>query len=65
MLLAGEKDIEGRSLSQIAWGRLKRDKVALAGGYFIIFLIVVAFLAPLIVKITGGPPNDGTRTSST
>ncbi len=57
MLLAGETDIEGRSLSQIAWGRLKRDKVALAGGYFIIFLIVVAFLAPLIVKITGGPPN--------
>lgn len=57
-VLAGEKQIEGRSLTQIAWGRLRRDKVALAGGCFIIFLIVVALLAPLIVKITGGPPNE-------
>lgn len=53
-----EQKIEGRSLSQIAWGRLRRDKVALAGGVFIIFLIAVALLAPLIVKITGGPPNE-------
>jgi peptide/nickel transport system permease protein len=55
---AGEKDIQGRSLSQIAWRRLRRDKVALAGGIFIAFLITVAILAPLIVKITGGPPNE-------
>ena len=57
-MLAGEEQIEGRSLSQIAWGRLRRDKVALAGGVFIIFLVLVAILAPLIVKITGGPPNE-------
>ncbi len=57
VLLAGEDKIEGRSLSQIAWGRLKRDKVALAGGFFIIFLVVVAIFAPFIVKITGGDPN--------
>ena len=50
-------DIQGRSLSQIAWRRLRKDKVALAGGIFIVFLIVVAILAPLITKITGGPPN--------
>jgi peptide/nickel transport system permease protein len=56
-VLVGEKQIEGRSLSQIAWGKLRRDKVALAGGAFIVFLILVAVLAPLIVKITGGPPN--------
>ncbi len=55
---AGEEQIEGRSLSQIAWGRLRRDKVALAGGAFIVFLITVAIFAPLIVKITGGPPNE-------
>jgi peptide/nickel transport system permease protein len=54
---AAEKDIEGRSLSQIAWRRLRRDKVALAGGVFILFLILVAIFAPLIVKITGGDPN--------
>ena len=55
--LAGEQRIQGRSLSQIAWGRLRRDKVALSGGLFIVFLILVAILAPLIVKITGGPPS--------
>jgi peptide/nickel transport system permease protein len=57
-VLSGEKAIEGRSLSQIAWGRLRRDKVALAGGMFIIFLVLVALFAPLIVKVTGGPPNE-------
>ena len=55
-LAAGDK-IEGRSLSQIAWGRLRKDKVALAGGIFIILLVLFAIAAPLIVKITGGPPN--------
>ncbi|MET0838282.1 MAG: ABC transporter permease [Marmoricola sp.] len=42
----------------MAWRRLRRDKVALAGGAFIVFLIVVAILAPLITKITGGPPDE-------
>ena len=28
----GRKQIEGRSLGQIAWTRFKRDKVAVAGG---------------------------------
>jgi peptide/nickel transport system permease protein len=57
-VLVGEEKIQGRSLSQIAWGRLRRDKVALAGGVFILLLIAVALLAPVIVKITGGPPNE-------
>ena len=57
-MLAGEEQIEGRSLSQIAWGRLRRDKVALAGGAFIVLLVTVAIFAPLITKITGGPPNE-------
>ncbi len=50
--------IQGRSLSQIAWRRLRKDKVALAGGVFIVFLIVVAIFAPLITNITGGRPNE-------
>lgn len=50
--------IEGRSLGQIAWRRLKRDKVALAGGFFLIFLILVAIFAPFIVKLLGDPPNE-------
>ena len=57
-LLAGQEKIEGRSLSQIAWRRLRRDKFALAGGFFIVFIVLVAIFAPLIVKITGGDPNE-------
>jgi len=57
-VLQGEKRIEGRSLGQIAWTRLKRDKVALAGGFFVIYLIVVAFAAPLVVGLLGHPPNE-------
>ena len=42
--------IQGRSLGQIAWLRLRRDKVALAGGAFVIFLIVVAIVGPFVVQ---------------
>src|SRR5256885_12625722 len=39
------KAIQGRSLGQIAWMRLKRDKVAMAGGVIIIVLLVIAVTA--------------------
>jgi len=42
--------IEGRSLGQIAWRRLRRDKVAMAGGIFIIFLVLVAVIGPHVVQ---------------
>jgi peptide/nickel transport system permease protein/oligopeptide transport system permease protein len=54
----GKKAIEGRSLGQIAWMRLKRDKVAITGGCVVLFLILVAIFAPLIVKLLGHPPNE-------
>ena len=57
-LIGGGVPIQGRSLGQIAWIRLKRDKVALAGGLIVLFLILVAIFAPLIVKLLGHPPND-------
>ena len=57
-VLAGERRIEGRSLGQIAWMRLKRDKIALTGGFVVVFLIVCAVLAPLIVGLLGHPPNE-------
>ena len=44
------KEIEGRSLGRIAWMRLKRDKVAMAGGIFILFLILVAIFGPYLVQ---------------
>jgi peptide/nickel transport system permease protein len=47
--MAGRK-IEGRSLGQIAWMRLRRDKVALAGGAFVIFLVLVAIFGPYVVQ---------------
>ncbi|MGZ4444143.1 MAG: ABC transporter permease [Nocardioidaceae bacterium] len=50
--------IQGRSLGQIAWRRLKRDKVAIGGGVFLIFLVLVAIFAPVIVHYLGSPPNQ-------
>lgn len=48
--------IEGRSLTRIAWNRLKRDRVAMAGGITVIFLILVAIFSPVIVSTIGHPP---------
>ncbi|MGW6458699.1 ABC transporter permease [Streptomyces sp. NPDC055078] len=52
------KSVEGRSLRQIAWTRLKRDKLALTGGVVVVILILVAIFAPLIVDLLGHPPNQ-------
>lgn len=57
-VLEGAGRIQGRSLGQIAWMRLKRDKVALAGGLFVIFLVVCAIFAPFIVGLLGHDPNE-------
>jgi peptide/nickel transport system permease protein len=56
--VVGGKAIEGRSLGQIAWMRLKRDRVAMAGGVVVVLLILMAVFAPLIVKLFGSPPNE-------
>jgi len=42
--------IEGRSLGQIAWMRLRRDKIAMGSGIFIVFLILVAIIGPHLVQ---------------
>src|ERR1022692_3197570 len=42
--------IEGRSLGQIAWLRLRRDKVAMAGGVVVVLLILVAVVGPHLVQ---------------
>jgi peptide/nickel transport system permease protein len=46
----GSEAIQGRSLGQIAWMRLRRDKVAMAGGVVIILLILVAIVGPYLVQ---------------
>jgi len=58
VLVGAPGRIEGRSLGQIAWMRLKRDKIAMAGGVVVAFLILVAIFAPVIVKILGHPPLE-------
>jgi peptide/nickel transport system permease protein len=53
-----ETAIAGRSLKQIAWRRLKKDKVALAGGCVVILLIVIALLAPVLTRLWGHPIDE-------
>lgn len=55
---ADAKAVQGRSLGRIAWERLKRDKLALTGGIVVLFLIVVALLAPVITSLLGQDPNE-------
>jgi peptide/nickel transport system permease protein len=55
---AGDKAIAGRSLKQIAWRRLKKDRVALGGGIVILLLIFIAFVAPLLMKWFGHPYDE-------
>ena len=58
VLAAGAGRTPGRSLGQIAWLRLRRDKVALAGALVLVLLVLVAVFAPLIVRALGDPPNE-------
>ena len=47
---AGGAAIEGRSLGRIAWLRLRRDKVAMAGLVIVVLLILVAVFGPFFVQ---------------
>jgi peptide/nickel transport system permease protein len=57
-LAAGSARTPGRSLGQIAWLRLRRDKVALGGAVVLALLVLVAIFAPLLVNAFGSPPNE-------
>jgi peptide/nickel transport system permease protein len=57
-LLEVISDIAARSPFQLFWRRLRRDRVAMASLAFIVFLIVIAIAAPLVVDLLGLPgPN--------
>jgi ABC-type dipeptide/oligopeptide/nickel transport system permease subunit len=47
---AGSAAVEGRSLGRIAWMRLRRDKVAVAGGVVVVLLILIAIFGPFFVQ---------------
>jgi peptide/nickel transport system permease protein len=51
--------VRARGYWELVWLRFKRDKVAIAGGIFIILLFLTAFLgAPLAKHLLGHGPND-------
>ena len=55
----GEVEIKARGYWEQVWRRFRRDKVAIAGGLFVIFLILVAiFGGPIAATILGHGPND-------
>jgi ABC-type dipeptide/oligopeptide/nickel transport system permease subunit len=54
--VAGE--IAARSPLELFTRRLRRDKVALVAAGFVVFLIVLAIFAPLIVDALGAPKPD-------
>jgi peptide/nickel transport system permease protein len=53
--LEASEEIAARSPLQLFWRRLRKDRVAVVSLAFIAFLVIVAFAAPLIVKILGLP----------
>jgi peptide/nickel transport system permease protein len=57
--LGDTEEIRARGYWELVWRRFKRDKVAIASGFFIIFLIFVAFGgAPIARHYVGHGPND-------
>jgi peptide/nickel transport system permease protein len=60
-----EGAIQGRSLSQIAWRRLKQDKVAMAGGIGIVLAFLIAAFASQLNDLLGNQPaaRNSTLTS--
>jgi ABC-type dipeptide/oligopeptide/nickel transport system permease subunit len=47
---AAGQPIEGRSPTQIAWARLRHDKVAIAGGIVVGLLLLTAIIGPFLVQ---------------
>jgi peptide/nickel transport system permease protein len=51
--------VKARGYWEQIWRRLRADKVALVGGFFIIVMFVVAFIgAPIAARLLGHGPND-------
>jgi len=51
--VGAEVVVEARSPWELFWRQLKKDKVALWALGYIVFVVFVAILAPLIVKLVG------------
>jgi ABC-type dipeptide/oligopeptide/nickel transport system permease subunit len=55
--------IHGRSPWQLAWARLRRDKVAVGSALVIAVIVLLALLAPQIAQFLGHDPNTQFRTT--
>src|SRR5205823_5317023 len=54
----GPTRIQGRSPWQLAWERLRRDRVAMVSLAFIVLIVLFALLAPLMALLTGHGVNQ-------
>ena len=60
---AGAKAIEGRSPWQLAFARLRRDRVAVGSAVVIGLIVLMAICAPLVAAAVGHGPNTQYRTT--
>jgi peptide/nickel transport system permease protein len=59
--LEGESRIEGRTPFQLAWAKLRRDRVAMVSLVVIVVIVILALAAPLVAALVGHGPNDQYR----
>jgi peptide/nickel transport system permease protein len=52
-----DHEFVGRTPWQLAWARLRRDRVAMVSLVFIVLLLLVAIFAPLLTALIGHGPN--------
>ena len=57
-LPAARKVIEGRSPTQLAWERLRKDRAATIAAVTIVIIILLALFAPVIAAAVGHGPNQ-------
>jgi peptide/nickel transport system permease protein len=51
-------EIQGRSPWQLAWGRIRQDRVAIGSVIVIVLITLVAIFAPFIARLVGHGPGD-------
>ena len=61
--VAPDSDVRGRSLTQIAWGRLRRDRTFVVSSIVVLIFILIAVFAPLITSLLGVDPYSLDKTA--
>lgn len=57
------RQIRGRGPWQLAWARLRRDKVAVTSAVVIVIIVLAAIFAPVVASIVGHGPDAQFRTT--